>query len=849
LLLISVSFQQFKQLKAMKPKIFSFLLLTSLSVIAVKAQNFETWMQENEKLPVEKIYLHTDRAYYFTGETVWFKSYLTDSRSGRLIPGAENIYVHLIAPTGETVAAITVLSANGLVANQLEIPDTLNPGNYLLQATTDYLLNFSPGACFSKNLIISKPARSLRAIESRRQMRTATRMVAGVSFFPEGGKLLEGISNLVAFKAFDKNGCGIDASGAVRDEAGKEVVSFKTDYKGMGLFFMTPQPGKSYQAVVNGFPAFQFRFDSLIVSEEIKIQLVNQTSRELLVNICGNTEKFTGAPFFLANMHGGQTVFYQAFKMEGQNHLLKFESDMLKGGINQLVLLDKNLNPLSELLIFSDNFNLKNLDVRVDKKAVANRSAIKVTISDHEKNGEVANLSATVVHEAALPENGFSQNILSALFIESELNGYIETPAGFFNNNEMNAKAKQRLLMLTKNDRSSYFWNQAPAATKQLDHKQSAGLKLHGIATETATGLPLKNSEITLVIEKNREMAFLTQNTDNEGHFTFSGLLFNDTANVVVQARNKRGRQNTAIQILPPFEILLQPEKIEALGSETAFSEEMEKQKYQQQLSLTSYLRKQGRLRSDKEKAETENRVDSDGRFRIYDKADQVVEIPESEASFGNVLDFLAGKVAGLDIGENSVSIRGTSNIDGNSTPLFLIDGVPLNSGVFSDLPAEVGRNTGEEWSAGETSAIDKIKTLPLGDIEKVEILKSPQNLAIFGTEGANGVIAVYTRKGKSDTSSALAKGVIEQKIAGFSSFQTFYSPVYLPETDLSEKPDYRTTLFWEPEIVLQNGQAELSFFTDDQTGNYKVIVEGISESGKICRGSAEFEVVAPTGN
>ncbi|MGC9356155.1 MAG: TonB-dependent receptor plug domain-containing protein, partial [Mariniphaga sp.] len=388
---------------------------------------------------------------------------------------------------------------------------------------------------------------------------------------------------------------------------------------------------------------------------------------------------------------------------------------------------------------------------------VTNRSAIKITISDSEKNEEVANLSAAVVHEAAFPESGVAQNILSALFIESELTGFIETPAGFFNNNEINAKDKQRLLMLT-NDRSNYFWNQAPTATKQLNHKQSAGLKLHGKATEATTGLPLKNGEITLVIEKNREMAFLTQNTDTGGYFTFSGLLFNDTARVIVQARTERGRPNTAIQLLPQFEIPLQSEKIKSLGAEPAFTEAIEKQKYQQQLSLTNYLRKQGSLLPAKETAETEEKADSDDRFRIYDKADQVIEIPESEASFGNVLDFLAGKVAGLDITENSVSIRGTSNIDGNSTPLFLIDGVPLNSGGFSDLPAEVGGNKGDVWSAGETSAIDKIKTLPLGDIEKVEILKSPQNLAIFGTEGANGVIAVYTRKGKSDTSSALAK-------------------------------------------------------------------------------------------
>ena len=58
-----------------------------------------------------------------------------------------------------------------------------------------------------------------------------------------------------------------------------------------------------------------------------------------------------------------------------------------------------------------------------------------------------------------------------------------------------------------------------------------------------------------------------------------------------------------------------------------------------------------------------------------------MVQVPKNEASSGNILDFHSGKVAGLDINSKQVSIRGTSNFDGNSTPLFLIDGVPLLTG------------------------------------------------------------------------------------------------------------------------------------------------------------------------
>jgi hypothetical protein len=69
--------------------------------------------------------------------------------------------------------------------------------------------------------------------------------------------------------------------------------------------------------------------------------------------------------------------------------------------------------------------------------------------------------------------------------------------------------------------------------------------------------------------------------------------------------------------------------------------------------------------------------------------------------SSGNILDYLTGKVAGLDIYNNNVIMRGTANVGGNSTPLFLVDGVPLTTGSFSGLPEEVGQNTGDELQSG----------------------------------------------------------------------------------------------------------------------------------------------------
>jgi hypothetical protein len=825
----------------MLEKIFLSILPLMLFVIETTAQTIGKWVSLNEKHPVEKLYLHTDREFFFPGETIWLKSYLTDSRSDRLIPGVENILVQLTDEKGEAVLETNLLSINGQSPGHIFLPDTFPPGNYLLRAGTEYLENFGEGSFFHKAIEITRPPRTSRGIESRQRSSQSRRMVSDVQFLPEGGKLLMGISNLVAFKATDANGFGADIIGSVRDESGAEVASFNTDYKGMGIFFFTPEPGKRYRATVNGFPSFRYSFDSLIVAEGVKIQLVNQTSRELTINIAANSGKYFSRPFYLVNMHRGNVIFYQAFQLQENNHLLRFSTDMLKGGINQIVLLDESLKPVSERLLFCDNYALNEIKIEADNQIYSIRSEVILSLTDDKSQPEVSNLSVAVVHHSAIPEKGASQNILSWLLLGSELKGFIESPSDFFNDTDLNAQAKMRLLMLT-NGWSSYFWNSVPATETNIIHQPTAGLEVSGIATDVRTGNTLKSGEITLVIEKDGEMAFLTQPVEENGKFTFTGLLFNDTASIYIQAKKPRSRKRTSITLDDSKGVPVSAPHKNRLKGITEFPSELEKIKYQQYLVNEKFARKEALNRTPSNRQEVRD-MSKDGHFRIYSKADQVIEVPEKEASYGNILDFLAGKAAGLDISGGQVIIRGTTNIDGNSTPLFLIDGVPVSSKGIPNMPEEIGKNVDDDSWEGRNDEVEKIRSIPIGDIEKVEILKSPQNLALFGVEGSNGVVAIYTRKGKTDIPVNITKGVLSKQITGYSSYRKFYNPMYTPDNKMSEIPDYRTTLYWEPQAILKQNNSSLSFFTSDQTGKYRVVVEGISESGRICIGSSEFEV------
>ena len=80
----------------------------------------------------------------------------------------------------------------------------------------------------------------------------------------------------------------------------------------------------------------------------------------------------------------------------------------------------------------------------------------------------------------------------------------------------------------------------------------------------------------------------------------------------------------------------------------------------------------------------------------------------------------------------------------------------------------------------------------------------------------------------------------------GFKQAREFYSPKYTTANIDDGKPDNRPTLFWSPDIKVENRNAKVEFFTADNYARYHVIVEGISKNGKICFASNLLTVSIP---
>lgn len=121
-------------------------------------------------------------------------------------------------------------------------------------------------------------------------------------------------------------------------------------------------------------------------------------------------------------------------------------------------------------------------------------------------------------------------------------------------------------------------------------------------------------------------------------------------------------------------------------------------------------------------------------------KSDDIVATGDAD-----VTSALAGKIAGVQIsemaggaGSNSrVEIRGTSSLTGDDGPLWVVDGVPFDSGNSSNAGI---------WSG--TSRAGGSFDLNPEDIESISVLKGPNAAALYGERGGNGVIMVTTKKG-----------------------------------------------------------------------------------------------------
>ena len=139
-----------------------------------------------------------------------------------------------------------------------------------------------------------------------------------------------------------------------------------------------------------------------------------------------------------------------------------------------------------------------------------------------------------------------------------------------------------------------------------------------------------------------------------------------------------------------------------------------------------------------------------------------------------NVINSLAGKVAGLVVsqtaggasGSTRVVLRGNTEMTGNNQPLYVIDGVPLDNTNFGSAGTNGGFDLG-----------DGISSINPDDIESMSVLKGPAASALYGSRASHGVILITTKKADKDKMSVEYNGSLtfDTQLAKWNNTQQIY--------------------------------------------------------------------------
>jgi TonB-dependent SusC/RagA subfamily outer membrane receptor len=747
------------------------------------------------RYPQQKAYLHLDNVAYHAGEKIWYKAYLVDARTHRADTISSILIVELVNSFGVSSMVQMVKLNRGFAKGDFAIPDTMPEGLYQMRAYTNWMRNFNQQYFFKQDINIWNPEHSLNLYRDdklankrfkKKSMRKSEKM--DVQFFPEGGYLVNGLESRVGFKAVNELGLGIEMEGKILDQKKRVITSISSHHLGMGTFSFVPEAGRKYHARIQTAEGKDQRFD---LPESLEsgyvLSVVEQRDQKLSLRIQSTLSE---ANVMIASQMRGNLVHTEQVRLLRGSGSLEIPLQDVPSGILQITLFDDERIPRCERLVFIRAEDRLRIAVLKQKSVYQPREKVDISllVMDQQSNPVAGHFSLAVSDRDLINQAAdFQSGIISNLLLSSDLAGRIEQPEYYFDENNQDADEAMDYLLLTQGWRR-FVWNDVISETRlDIRYPIQKSLTVSGRITKELFYRPLKDLPVTLTVVSEFNDVFVTR-TDNKGLYSFDLPDYEDTIQVEITARRKNGRKNLVIYLddndMPETEQIY-----------SAYSRDM-------------VVRGTNRFKPPPEEEVDTMQVKTEG---IYRTPDYVLEVTDEMRTYNSVLDMIRGRIPGVQVTGNSVLIRGPSTILGSNEPLFLVDNVPVDISV--------------------------IQTMNPMDVERIEVLKGP-SAAIYGVRGANGVIAVFTKRGR-----FLIKGILKFDMLGFHAPREFYSPKYGTRfDDLVE--DNRSTLYWDPDIRTDStGLAQISFYCSDVTTKFHLVVEGISNQGKIGRNEKIIEV------
>lgn len=623
-----------------------------------------------------------------------------------------------------------------------------------------------------------------------------------VSFFPEGGSLMNGVTQHVAFKAQAATGLSLPVTGFVTNARGDTLTSFATEHDGMGTLMLTPEAGQRYTAetrsekgIVKRFPLPEARSDGLGLQMAFRNGAIFYNVQKAAETV------WPDSLFLIAHLRGDIRMMLPLSpeKISG-----KLSGDAFPDGIVHFLLADENGTPISERLLFVRHPDAVEWNVATDKPKYGKREPVRMEISLADLGGQPAEgeFSMSITDNHTVYPDSLGDNILSNILLTSDLKGYIENPGYYFNSPYTPAVQRHLdLVMLTHGWRRFRIENLTRTPQFEAKYFIEAGQAVSG-QVKNAFGKGASDASIVAYSPD----CFMMKRADENGRFLIDSIQFSDTVSLVLQATTRKGGSGV--------DILVDPETFPKADS------------------MPFPYGKDSLAGFGKYLANVRDKYYNSGGMRVIQLKEVIVEAKQKQRNFYAtmaeqtitsdkvpefmrsrlVTDFLSTVPGIRKLSETKLSIRGS-----DITPLILIDEVPYYDN-------------------------DVLSRIYMNEVSSISIIKGG-SASFFGIKGAGGVISIMRKDGSGPVADLPAPGVAFIKPLGCRVIADFYNPVYeTPEQKNASGSDLRTTIYWNPSLRFdETGKASVLFYTSDNPESYRINIEGVTKEGYVTRYSADM--------
>jgi hypothetical protein len=622
-----------------------------------------------------------------------------------------------------------------------------------------------------------------------------------VSFFPEGGRCINGLIGTVAFKAIYSNGSPANIKGYVTNEFNERITDIATEYNGMGSFLFMPEEDVKYYFVVEGSKYNGLRFElPKGLNQGWQLKTSFQKNNKIIVDV---NKLNPATETALITLKIRDCIVHYNIIQIGLHAEISINTDSLPSGVGVISVFDNKLYPQAERLVFVNHKNTSKIKLELNKNSYTVRDSVqlKVKISDNEGIPLNGVFSVSIFdNELGSIDQIDESNIVASSFLASEIKGNIEHPNYYFSSDSISVMRHLDLLLLTQGWRCYNYLSQNDSLKNPVKQEYIRGqLKRF----KFGVGLVPTKGKITLFnIENGTQFT-----TDDTGYFSIRPIYEQGAnTNLVLSSVDLKSRTNVSLCINP-----------------NPYDEQLSKYLKTNINIFNQY--KLNPIHTYHDQA-IQDSINSKNNFWIDEIVVKAKKKDRDQDPMINLINSVNNKKAKK---ETLMTASNMEEVLLTMSPQYDFDQDPprgyyfgVNNTGFSDR-----YNTDIYFYAdGHLELYENVKRILPKNVKELYLVKGPFAALVFGSPLT---FVLNTEKKDYYADDIYPSNLYYVK--EFTVAKEFYSPKYNSNVKYQQGiNDMRRTLFWTPSLKIdENGAAIIKFYNGDRYSKMKCVIEGFT--------------------